>query len=106
MARLLAWGQDLFSQGDLTLGEGVLLAHGLTWDDPAPTLLLVGARREPTIMGTRSGGILRIARAYDDQIHMILAKGATPIALHNGHAHLNGRTLATTEVAKAVRSLA
>ena len=70
------------------------------------TALAVAEEARMIIRSSADTGILRIARAYDDQIHMILAKGATRIALHNGHAHLSGRTLATAEVAKAVRRLA
>jgi hypothetical protein len=57
------------------------------------------------IRSSADTGILRIARAYDDQMHLILTKGATPIALHNGHAHLNGRRRATAEATRPVRSL-
>jgi hypothetical protein len=51
-------------------------------------------------------GILRIARAYDDQMHVAPGHDATPIGLHNGRPHLNGRTQAVAEVVRAVRSLA
>ena len=51
-------------------------------------------------------GILRIARAYDDQMHIAPVHDATPIALHNGRPHLNGRAHSEAEVLRAVRSLA
>lgn len=56
------------------------------------------------IRSSADTGILRIALAYDDQMR-IGADGATPIALHNGQAHLNGRAQAGAEAVQAVRSL-
>ena len=58
------------------------------------------------IRSTADTGILRIARAYDDQMHVVLAKSAIPIALHNGHVHLNGHSPAAAAVVPARRSLA
>jgi hypothetical protein len=57
------------------------------------------------IRSSADSGILRVARAYDDQMHVVLAKGAIPIAMHNGHAHLNGHAPAPAEVVPARRSL-
>ena len=70
------------------------------------TALAVAEQARMIIRSSADTGILRIARAYDDQMHAILAKSATPIALHNGQAHLNGQTRASAEVAQSLRSLA
>jgi len=56
------------------------------------------------IRSSADTGILRIARAYDDQMHEAPAHDATPITLRNGH--LNGRAHAEVEAVRAVRSLA
>ncbi|HEX9098075.1 MAG TPA: hypothetical protein VF956_01155 [Candidatus Dormibacteraeota bacterium] len=129
IARFLVTGQGTSDTERRFLGRlGVIAAaHGLSsttlnrsyflWRDTNLRILNEEATRLGTaaavaeearmiIRSSADTGILRIARAYDDQMHVILARGATPIALHNGHAHLNGRTVATAEVANAVRSLA
>jgi hypothetical protein len=51
-------------------------------------------------------GILRIARAYDDHVHVAPANDATPIPLHNGPPRVYGRARAEADVVRAVRSLA
>jgi hypothetical protein len=58
------------------------------------------------IRSSADTGILRIAGAYDDQMHGVARNSATPIALPSGRPHLNGRAHAETEVVRAVRSLA
>jgi hypothetical protein len=58
------------------------------------------------IRSSADSGILRIAGAYDDQMHVVPVNDATPIALHNGRPHLNGRARAEAQVVRAVRSLA
>jgi len=58
------------------------------------------------IRSSADAGILRIARAYDDQMRVALANDATPIALHSGRPHLHGRARSEAEVVRAVRSLA
>jgi hypothetical protein len=58
------------------------------------------------IRSSADSGILRIAHAYDDQMHVVLATGAIPIALHNGHTHMNGYAPAPAELVQARRSLA
>jgi hypothetical protein len=58
------------------------------------------------IRSSADTGILRIAGAYDDQMHGVPRNGSTPIALHSGRPHLNGRAHAEAEVLRAVRSLA
>jgi hypothetical protein len=70
------------------------------------TALAVVEEARMIIRSSADTSILRIARAYDDQMHVILAKSATPIALHNRHAHLNGQTRAPADVAQSLRSLA
>jgi hypothetical protein len=57
------------------------------------------------IRSSADTGILRIARAYDDQMQIVPVNG-TPIALHNGRRHLNGRAHAEAEAVRALRSLA
>lgn len=66
----------------------------------------VAEQARSIIRSSADTGILRIASAYDDQMHLGFAKAATPIAIHNGHAQPNGRTHATAEVARAVSSRA
>lgn len=58
------------------------------------------------IRSSADTGILRIAGAYDDQMHGVPRNGATPIALHSGRPHLKGRAHAEAEVVRAIRSLA
>jgi hypothetical protein len=58
------------------------------------------------IRSSADSGILRIAGAYDDQMHLVQVHDATPIALHNGRPHANGRARAKAEVVRALRSLA
>ena len=58
------------------------------------------------IRSSADTGILRIAGAYDDQMHLVPVEDATPIALHNSRPHLNGRAHAEAEVVWVVRSLA
>jgi hypothetical protein len=58
------------------------------------------------IRSSADSGILRIAGAYDDQMHVAPVNDATPIALHNGRPRLNGRACAEAEVVRAVRRLA
>jgi hypothetical protein len=58
------------------------------------------------IRSSADTGILRIAGAYDDQMHMVPVNDDTPIALHNGRRHLNGGAHAEAGVVRAVRSLA
>jgi hypothetical protein len=70
------------------------------------TALAVAEEARMIIRSSADTGILRIARAYDDQMHAVLAKSATPIALHNGHPHLNGQARLSAEVVQSVRSLA
>jgi hypothetical protein len=129
IARFLVTGQGTTDTERSFLGRlGVVAAaHGLSsaalnrsyflWRDANLRVLNEEARRLGTapavaeearmiIRSSADTGILRIARAYDDQMHLILARGATPIALHSGRARLNGRTLEASEVAQAVRSLA
>jgi len=101
-------------------------AHGLSsatlnrsyflWRDTNLRVLNEEARRLGTapavaeearmiIRSSADTAILRIARAYDDRMHMVLAKSAIPIALHNGQAHVNGQ-IHVAEVVQARRSLA
>jgi hypothetical protein len=70
------------------------------------TAVPVAEEARMIIRSSADSGILRIAHAYDDHMHVVLAKGAIPIALHNGYAHLNGRAAAPAEVVQARRSLA
>jgi hypothetical protein len=58
------------------------------------------------IRSSADTGILRIAGACDDQMHMVPVNDATPITLHNGRRHLNGQAHAEAGVVRAVRSLA
>jgi hypothetical protein len=129
IARFLVTGQGTSETERSFLGRlGVMAAeHGLSsatlnrsyflWRDTNLRVLNEEAARLGTapavaeaarmiIRSSADTGILRIACAYDDRMQLVLAKDATPIALHNGHANLNGHTLATAEVAHAVRSLA
>jgi hypothetical protein len=57
------------------------------------------------IRSSADTGILRIARAYDDRMHVIVAKGATSIEFHNGQVHVNGHAH-VAGVVQARRSLA
>jgi hypothetical protein len=129
IARFLVTGQGTTETERSFLGRlGVMAAaHGLSvvtltrsyilWRDTNLRVLNEEAMRLGTapaaaeearmiIRSSADTGILRIARAYDDQMHVILAKGATPIALHNGRAHLNGQARASAEVLQSQRSLA
>jgi len=58
------------------------------------------------IRSSADTGILRIAGAYDDQMHIAPVNAAAPIALHIGRPHLNGRAHPEAEVVRAARSLA
>jgi hypothetical protein len=129
IARFLVTGQGTSETERSFLGRlGVMAAeHGLSsatlnrsyflWRDTNLRVLNEEAARLGTapavaeaarmiIRSSADTGILRIACAYDDRMQLVLAKDATPIALHNGQANLNGHTLATAGVAHAVRSLA
>jgi len=129
IARFMVTGQGTTETERSFLGRlGVIAAaHGLSsaalnrsyflWRDTNLRVLNEEAARLGTaapvaeearmiIRSSADSGILRIARAYDDQMHVVLAKGAIPIALHNGYAHLNGHAPAPAEVVQARRSLA
>jgi hypothetical protein len=129
IARFLVTGQGTTETERTFLGRlGVMAAmHGLSvatltrsyfvWRDTNLRILNEEVTRLATapavaevarmiIRSSADTGILRIARAYDDQMHVVLAKSAIPIALHNGHAHLNGHTPVVAEVVPARRSLA
>jgi len=79
----------------------------LVSNDAAPNLDHPGRTRHAGfIRSSADTGILRIAGAYDDQMHLVPVEDATPIALHNSRPHLNGRAHAEAEVVWVVRSLA
>src|SRR6266851_2294337 len=128
IARFLVTGQGTTETERNFLGRlGVMAAtHGLSsanlirsyvlWRDTNLRVLNEEARRLGTapavadearmiIRSSADTGILRIARAYDDRMHVVLAKSAIPIALHNGQAHVNGQ-IHVAEVVQARRSLA
>lgn len=129
IARFLVTGQGTTETERSFLGRlGVIAAvHGLSsatlnrsyflWRDTNLRVLNEEAARLGTaaavaeearmiIRSSADTGILRIARAYDDQMHVVLAKSAIPIAHRNGRAHLNGHISAPAEVVQTVRSLA
>ena len=129
IARFLVTGQGITETERSFLGRlGVMAAaHGLSiatltrsyllWRDTnlrvlneevtrLGTTAAVAEEARMIIRSSADSGILRIARAYDDQMRVVLAKDATPIALHNDLAHLNGRAHGGADVAQAVRSLA
>ncbi len=128
IARFLVTGQGTTETERNFLGRlGVMAAtHGLSsanlirsyvlWRDTNLRVLNEEARRLGTapavaeearmiIRSSADTGILRIARAYDNRMHVVLAKRAIPIALHNGQAHVNGQ-IHVAEVVQARRSLA
>ncbi len=129
IARFLVTGQGTTETERSFLGRlGVMAAaHGLSaatltrsyllWRDTnvrvlneeavrLGTALAVVEEARMIIRSSADTGILRIARAYDDQMHVILARSVTPIALHNRHAHLKGHVRAPAEVVQSLRSLA
>jgi hypothetical protein len=129
IARFLVTGQGTTETERSFLGRlGVIAAaHGLSsatlnrsyflWRDTNLRVLneeaahlgtsaAVAEKARMIIRSSADTGILRIARAYDDQMHVVLAKAAIPIALHNGHAHLNGHLRAPAKVAQTAQSLA
>jgi hypothetical protein len=128
IARFLVTGQGTTETERSFLGRlGVMgAAHGLSsatlsrsyflWRDTNLRVLNEEATRLGTapavaevarmiIRSSADTGILRIARAYDDQMHVVLAKNAIPLALHNGQAHLNGEAH-VAEVVQRRRNLA
>jgi hypothetical protein len=129
IARFLVTGQGTTETERSFLGRlGVMAAaHGLSvatltrsylvWRDTNLRVLneevarlgtapAVAEEARMIIRSSADTGILRIARAYDDQMHVVLARGATTIALHSGRAHLNGQVRAGAEVVLARRNLA
>jgi hypothetical protein len=128
IARFLVTGQGTNETERSFLGRlGVMgAAHGLSsatlsrsyflWRDSNLKVLNEEATRLGTdlavaevarmiIRSSADTGILRIARAYDDQMQLVLAINATPIALHNGQAHVKGHAHAA-DIVQARRSLA
>jgi hypothetical protein len=69
------------------------------------TALAVVEQARMIIRASADAGILRIARAYDDRMHVVLVKEATPIALRMGQALVNGQ-LHVAEVVQARSSRA